>query len=211
MAIVAIAIVSVAVNSVSIAYGEESVSWKSDYLVGILNYDNESEIPLQVTTFSKDSLKIEWNAPSISSKQVLSGYDIQRKTIDSEFTTIIQNHDPKMISYIDENLEQGYYAYNVIPIVENQKADTITMHGIDRKSNLFSIYMKGQQLLAENALKQNCIKCFDQEFGDLDDTFKYEFSEITKRQNSEFQEKITFEITKAGEFFSNLFDVKSNH
>lgn len=210
-ALVAIAIVSVVINSVSIAYGEEAISWKSEYKVGILNYDDESEIPLRVSTFATDSLKIEWQTQSISSNKVLVGYEIQRRTIDGKFTTIIQNYDPKMTSYLDKNLEKGYYAYNVIPSIENQKADEISMHGIDRKNNLFSIYIRGQELLAENTLKQNCIKCFDEEFDDLDNTFRYEFSEITKRHNSEFQDKRSFEITKAKSFFEKIFEIKTNH
>ena len=197
-------------GSMNIVFAE-SISWKSEYLVGILNYDNESQIPITVTTFSKDSLKVEWSPPTISANELLEGYEIQRKSINTEFSTIVPIYDSKKTVYVDSDLEEGYYAYNVIPIINNQKADEITTHGIDRYHILFLIYMKGQELLAENTLKQNCIKCFDEEFNKIDNTFKYEFSEITKRQNSQFQDTLSFEITKAKNFFGKLFDVKNNH
>ena len=188
----------------------EETTWKSDYRVGILNYDNEFDVPVKVTTFSKDSLMIEWNKPKIQSSEILTGYEIQRKDLNSDYRTI-DNIDPKNISYLDKKLNEGYYAYKVIPIIEQQQADDITMHGIDRKSNIFTIYLKGQELLAENTLKQNCTSCFDPEFEEIDNTFRYKFSEHDKRLDAEFRTKMTFEITKASNFFSNLFNVKSNH
>ena len=189
----------------------EPISWKSEYLVGILNYEDESVIPIEVTTFSIDSLKVEWESPLVSTTQILEGYEIQRRTMDSEFTTIIPIYDSKKTFFIDKKLDEGYYAYNVIPIIKNQRADDITMHGIDRKHNLFSIYMKGQELLAENTLKENCLKCFDEEFDKLDNIFRYEFSEITKRQNSEFQDSVSYEIAKAKTFFEKIFEIRTNH
>ena len=199
-----------AAGSMNIVFAE-SISWKSEYLVGILNYDNESEIPITITTYSIDSLKIEWKSPSISTNQYLEGYEIQRRTIDSEFTTIIPIYDSKKTFFIDENLDEGYYTYNVIPIIKNQRADEITMHGIDRKHNLFSIYLKGQELLAQNTLKENCMKCFDDEFDKLDNIFRYEFSDISKRQDTQFQDTLSFEITKAQNFFEKIFEFKTNH
>ena len=189
----------------------ESISWKSEYLVGILNYENESFIPIKISTFSIDSLKVEWESPLVSATQILEGYEIQRRTMDSEFSTIIPLYDSKKTVFVDKNLDEGYYAYNVIPIIKNQRADEITMHGIDRKHNLFSIYVKGQELLAENTLKENCLKCFDEEFDKLGNVFKYEFSDTTKRQNSQFQDSVSFEITKAKNFFDKIFEIETNH
>ena len=210
--VLTLALASIALGFMpNLVFAEESISWKSTYRVGILNYENDSEIPIKVTTYSKNSLKIEWNKPKIESNEILIGYEIQRKSLNSDYRTIADNFSSKSTFYIDKSLDEGYYAYNVAPIIENQKADEITMHGIDRKSNLFSIYMKGQELIAENILEQNCINCFDPEFEEIDNTFRYEFSEFDKRLEFDFQEKVTFEITKASEFFSNLFDVRSNH
>jgi len=115
-AIVGIAIF--AVGSMNIVFAE-SISWKSEYLVGILNYENESFIPIKISTFSIDSLKVEWESPLVSATQILEGYEIQRRTMDSEFSTIIPLYDSKKTVFVDKNLDEGYYAYNVIPIIKN--------------------------------------------------------------------------------------------
>ena len=57
-------ILSVSIST-GIAYAESSVEWKSEYRVGILNEKSESLIPVKVTTFSKDALKIQWEYPEI--------------------------------------------------------------------------------------------------------------------------------------------------
>ena len=212
MAVITIAVFSMGFSHAdSLVFAEEYISWQSDYRVGILNSDILSEIPVTVTTFSKDSLKLEWEKPNILTNEILIGYEIQRKSLDSNFQIIVENTNFKNTVYVDRNLNEGYYAYQVIPILEKEKPDEITMHGIDRKSNIFSSYLQGQELLAKNILEQNCKNCFDPEFEEIDNTFRYEFSGYDKRLKSEFQEKITFEVTKATEFFSNIFEVKSNH
>jgi len=79
------------------------------------------------------------------------------------------------------------------------------MHGIDRWSNLFSIYMKGQELLAKQVWDSAEIQ------SELPDSYAIEFKEVSRRSNPVFQGAIVDETLKAKQIFIERFDVKSNH
>jgi len=191
--------------STGIAYAESSVEWKSEYRVGILNEKSESLIPVKVTTFSKDALKIQWESPEIQKNEIITGYKILRKEMNSSYLVIIDNTNSKNLVYYDKNLPDGYYAYKVVPIIEKEESDKITMHGIERWSNLFNIYMKGQELLAKQVWNSDKIQA------ELPDSFAFEFKRIHRMNDPVFQSAIIDEVLKAKQIFIEKFDVKSNH
>ena len=191
--------------STGVAYAEYSVEWKSDYRVGILNEKSESSIPIKVTTFSKDALKIQWESPEIQKNEIITGYKILRKEMNSSYQVIIDDTNSKKLVYYDKNLPDGYYAYKVIPIIEKEKSDKITMHGIQRWSNLFSIYMKGQEILAKQVWDSAEIQ------SELPDSYAIEFKGVNKMNNPVFQGALMDEVLKAKQIFIERFDVKSNH
>jgi len=130
-----------------------SLQWNSDYTVGILkNESSEFGLGLQVTTYDKNSLKILWQ------------YTILRKTIERDYNTIFENTNSLETTYVDRNMEKGYYGYKVIPILEEKESENISMHGIHRNHSLFATYMKGQELLAQDLMEQICPKCLDESF-----------------------------------------------
>ncbi len=197
-------IVSVSIST-SMAYAESSVEWKSEYRVGILNEKSESVIPVKVTTFSKDALKIQWESPEIQKNEIITGYKILRKEMNSSYQVITDETNSKNLVYYDKNLPDGYYSYKVIPIIEKEESDKITMHGINRWSNLFSIYMKGQELLAKQVWDSAEIQ------SELPDSNAIEFKGVSRMSNPIFQSAIIDEVLKAKQIFIEKFDVKSNH
>jgi len=80
---------------------------------------------------------------------MITGYKILRKEMNSSYRVIIDDTNSKNLAYFDMNLPDGYYAYKVIPIIEKEESYKITMHGIDRESDLFEIYKKYQEILAK--------------------------------------------------------------
>jgi len=195
----------------NMVFAQESLSWKSDYTIGILDSSNDSLISVQVTTFSSDSLQLEWQKPDVTKNQKIIGYEILRKEINSDYQSIVKITNSKNTSYIDRDLNEGYYGYIIIPVLEKIELDKIPMQGINRQHDLFSAYMKGQQLLAQQTLEKSCIRCFDESFEEIDNIFAYEFSDEDKRTRPNQQLNIKSEISKAMQYFDILFNVKNNH
>ncbi len=193
------------------SFAEDSLSWKSEYLVGILDSENDESFPVTVTTFSKDSLKLDWEKPEIAKNQKINSYEILRKDLNSNYDKIAEITNPKQLSYIDMNLNEGYYGYKIIPVLLKTDSDKITMHGINREHSFFPIYIQGQQLVAQYLLKQNCLKCFDESFEEIDDIFQYEFSENNKRTNDKYQQNLDSESLRTKTLFDFLFKIRNNH
>lgn len=198
-------------GSVTSSFAEDSLSWKSEYFVGILDSKTDEHIPVMVTTFSKDSLKLDWGKPEITKNQKIISYEVLRKDLNSDYYKIAEITNLKQSSYIDMNLNEGYYGYKIIPVLMKTDSDKITMHGINREHNFFPTYVKGQQLVAQNLLKQNCLKCFDDSFEEIDDIFRYEFSEYTKRTNDEYQQNLDSESLRTENLFTFLFKIRNNY
>jgi len=144
----------------------ETMQWESEFTAGILKTEpSEFGLDLRVSTFDKNAIKLEWQEPDIGKKIV--GYQILRKTLDAEYITHIENTNSLETSFVDENLQKGYYGYKVIPVTQKHEPQIISMHGIDRNHSLFDAYLKGQQLLAEALLQKNCPACFEEPFGEI--------------------------------------------
>ena len=207
---ITLAIILVSLGSMTtLVFAQESISWKSDYLVGILDSE-ESVIPIKVITFSKNSLQLKWQKPEIKHQEII-GYEILRKGPNSDYQLILETSNPKNTSYVDRNLSEGYYGYKIIPILQKIESNKITAHGINRNNDLFSSYARGQELLAQYTLKQNCIRCSDESFEEIDNIFAYEFPKDDKRTGQDFQSHINSEMSKAAESFHTLFDVRHNY
>ncbi len=148
----------------------ETMQWESEFTAGILKTEpSEFGIDLKVSTFEKNAIKLEWQEPDIDKKIV--GYQILRKTLDAEYITLIENTYSLETSFVDENLQKGFYGYKVIPIIQKHEQQIISMHGIDRNHSLFPAYLKGQELLAHALLEQNCPSCIDEPFGGFNSQF----------------------------------------
>ncbi len=144
----------------------ETMQWESEFTAGILKTEpSEFGIDLKVSTFDKNAIKLEWQEPDTDKKIV--GYQILRKTLNTEYITHIENTNSLDTSFVDENLQKGYYGYKVIPVTQKHVPQIISMHGIDRNHSLFDAYMKGQQLLAEALLQKNCPACFEEPFSEI--------------------------------------------
>ena len=117
----------------------------------------------------------------------------------------------KQTSYVDSNLQNGYYGYKIKPILQNIEFDKVTMHGFDRQNGLFSKNMEKQQLLAENLLRQNCIKCFDKSYKEISNIFQYDLPLEKKRTGPDYQLKLDAEALRAKNLFDTLFKIKTNH
>lgn len=191
--------------SITSVFAESPLEWESDYRVGILDQSPDSWIPVKVSTFSHDTLKIEWESPEIQKNEIITGYKILRKDMNSSYRIVLENTNSKDSSYIDKNLPDGYYAYKVVPIIEKQKSDKITMHGIQRMSNIFDIYKKGQELLAKNEWNSEGIQ------SQVPDSKSVEYKKLDRTNNPVFQGILNDEILKAQQLFEKLFDVKINH
>lgn len=198
-------------STTNLVFAQESLSWKSEYLVGILDSERDALIPVIVTTFSKDSLKLEWEKPEISKTQKIIGYEILRKDINFDYQSVVEISNPKKTSYIDMNLEQGYYGYKVVPVLQKMKSDKITMHGIDRTHYLFPMYVEGQQLLAQYSLNQNCLRCSDESFEEIDNIFQYEFPEENKRTKNKYQLNLESETLRTKNLFDLIFKIRNNY
>jgi len=144
----------------------ETMQWESDFTAGILKTEHsEFGIDLKVSTFDKNAIKLEWQKPDTDKKIV--GYQILRKTLDSEYVTHIENTNSLETSFLDDNLQKGFYGYKVIPVTKKHDPQIISMHGIDRNHSLFDAYLKGQQLLAEALLLKKCPACFEEPFSEI--------------------------------------------
>ena len=144
----------------------ETMQWESEFTAGILKIEpSEFGLDLQVSTFDKNAIKLEWQEPDTDKKIV--GYQILRKTLGTEYNTYIENTHSLETYFIDKNLQKGYYGYKVIPVTKNPDPQIISMHGIDRNHSLFDAYLKGQQLLAEVLLQKNCPACFEEPFSEI--------------------------------------------
>jgi len=150
----------------------ETMQWESEFTAGILKTEpSEFGIDLKVLTFDKNAIKLEWQEPDIDKKII--GYEILRKTLDTEYITHIENTNSLDTSFVDENLEKGFYGYKVIPVTQKHEPQIISMHGIDRNHSLFDAYMKGQELLAHALLDQSCPSCIDEPFGGFNSQFHF--------------------------------------
>jgi len=148
----------------------ETMQWNSDFTAGILKTEpSEFGIELKVSTFDKNALKLDWQEPDTNDKIV--GYQILRKTLNTEYITHVENTNSLELFYVDSNLQKGFYGYKVIPIIEKQELQIISMHGIDRNHSLFPAYLKGQELLAQSLLEQSCPLCFEKPFGEIYNEF----------------------------------------
>ncbi len=144
----------------------ETMQWESEFTAGILKTEpSEFGIDLKVSTFDKNAIKLEWQEPDTDKKIV--GYQILRKTLDTEYNPHTENTNSLETSFVDENLQKGFYGYKVLPILVKQDLQPITMHGIDRNHSLFDAYLMGQQLLAEFLLQKNCPACFEEPFSEI--------------------------------------------
>lgn len=212
--LVEICIVTVLVffgSMANFSFAEEALTWKSEYRVGILDSKETASFPVIVTTFSKDSLKIEWQKPEISKNQKIIAYEILRKDLNSNYQKVAEITNPKKLSYLDMNLNDGYYGYKIIPVLLKTDSDKITMHGINREHSFFPTYVEGQQLVAQYLLKQNCLRCFDESFEEIDDTFQYEFSNEDRRASKVHQHNLDSEALRTKNLFDFLFKIRTNH
>jgi len=148
----------------------ETIQWDSEFTAGILKTEpSKFGLDLKVSTFDKNAIKLEWQEPDTDKKIV--GYQILRKTLDTEYITYIENTNSLDTSFVDENLQKGFYGYKVIPVTQKPDPHIISMHGIDRNHSLFDAYLKGQQLLAEAIMQKNCPACFEEPFGGFNSQF----------------------------------------
>jgi len=198
-------------GSITYSFAEESLSWKSEYFVGILDSEIDELIPVYVSTFSEDSLKLDWEKPEVVKDKKIIGFEIFRKDLNSDYYKIEEITNSKKTSYMDMSLSEGYYGYKITPILQKIDSDKITMHGIDRSHDFFPTYMKGQQLIAEISLNQTCHRCFDESFEEIDNIFQYNFSNETKRTVKEYQFNLNSEILRTTQIFENLFKIRNNH
>jgi len=112
-----------------------TTQWSSDFTAGILKTESsEFGINLQVSTFDKNALKLDWQEPDTNDKIV--GYKILRKTLNIEYITHVENTNSLETSFVDVNLQKGYYGYKVIPVTQKHDPQIISMHGIDRNHSL---------------------------------------------------------------------------
>ena len=143
----------------------ETMQWESEFTAGILKIEpSEFGLDLKVSTFDKSAIKLEWQEPDTDKKIV--GYQILRKTLNTEYVTHIENTNSSDTSFVDEELQKGFYGYKVIPVTQKHDPQIISMHGIDRNHSFFDAYMKGQQLLAEALLKISCPACIEEPFSE---------------------------------------------
>lgn len=184
-----------------------SLEWDSGNLLGILPSESPPEIDFSVSDYSSSSLILQWDSGLMG----VESYQIFRKTLDADYQEIAVI-DFKKNQYVDSGLLTGFYGYKIVPIMKQEKSDTITSHGIDRKSNLFPIYKKGQEIIAQYVVKQICHLCLDKSFSELNHTKSIVYPEqIGRGQNPILQNHLKFEATKAQNLISQLFEIKINH
>ena len=185
-----------------------SLEWDSGNLLGILPSEYPPEISLRVSDHSKSSLILHWDSSGLMGAE---SYKIFRKTLDTDYQEIAVI-DYKKNQYVDSGLPTGFYGYKILPIMKQEKSDPITSHGIDRKSNLFPIYKKGQEIIAQHVVKQICYLCLEKSFSEINQTKSIVYPEkIDRLQDPIVQNHLKFEASKAQNLISQLFEIKINH
>ena len=188
-----------------------TTEWRSEIQVGFLSTEkSEYEMNLQISTISNHGLKLDWQKPTVSENSEVVGYKIFRKTINTNYITIVENTNSSETFYIDEKLPANYYGYKVEPIIEYKTPDKITMHGIDRNNNMFNSYLLGQELVAQHTLEKILNENPIQKKS-IDEPFSYEFNFLKRSEDPILQQNITNEITKAQKIFAEKFVVTINH
>jgi len=188
-----------------------TTEWKSDFQVGFLEPENsEYDTNLKISTISTHELKLEWQEPTLSDNLDVVGYKIFRKTINSDYITIIENTNSTETIYVDSKLSADYYGYKIVPIIENKPADKITMHGINRNHNMFDSYLLGQELVALNTLNEILNEKSIQK-NSMPEPFTYEYDFLKRSEDPILQKNISNEIIKAQKIFYEKFIVAINH
>ncbi len=188
-----------------------TTEWKSDIQVGFLEPKNsEYDTNLKISTISNNELKLEWQEPILLDNLDVVGYKIFRKTINSDYITIIENTKSTETIYIDKELSVDYYGYKIVPLIENEPSDKITMHGIDRNNNMFDSYMLGQELVAQNTLNKILNEKSIQKTS-IPEPFTYEYDFLKRSEDPILQKNISNEIIKAQKIFYEKFVITINH
>ena len=207
--IITIVSIGILIANVNNAFAE-TIEWKSDIAAGILPTEpSEFDINLIVSTYSNNELKLEWNEPSVSNNQVVVGYKIMRKTIDTEYITLVEKIDATETYYIDGELSKNFYGYKIVPITERKKPESISMHGINRNHSMFDIYCKGQELLAKQILKE-VFNGKTIENTSIKEPLTHYGKFIKRADDPILQNAIRNELIKAEQVF-RLFNVQINH
>ena len=188
-----------------------TTEWKSDIQVGFLEPKNsEYDTNLKISTISNHELKLEWQEPTLLDNLDVVGYKIFRKTINSDYVVILENTKSTETIYIDKELSADYYGYKIVPIIENEPSDKITMHGIDRNNNMFDSYLLGQELVAQNTLNKILNEKSIQK-NSMPQPFTYEYDFLKRSEDPILQKNISNEIIKAQKIFYEKFVVTINH
>lgn len=205
LTIIGIGLIGFSINFAS----AETLAWYSDITTGILPVDpSEFNIDLQIQTYTKDALKLQWSEPELATNQIVHGYKVMRKTLQTEYVTIATN--VTNTNYIDVELPKGFYGYKIIPIIEMKKPEPISMHGIDRKHSLFDAYLQGQELVAKKTLEK--ILQGKSIVNDSLEEPKTHLAKFIKRsEDFELQKAIKLELERAEKIFRNLFNIEINH
>ncbi len=205
LTIIGIGLIGFSINFAS----AETQGWYSDFKAGILPVDlSEFNIDLQIQTYTKDALKLQWSEPELAENQIVSGYNLMRKTLKTEYVTIATN--VTNTNYIDSELSKGFYGYKIIPIIEMKKPEPVSMHGIDRKHSLFDAYLQGQELLAQyelDSILNGKLKYYDS----LEEPKTIYRKFLKRSEDSELQKAIKLELERAEKIFRNLFNIEINH
>jgi len=83
--------------------------------------------------------------------------------------------------------------------------DKITLHGINRNNDLFPVYIKEQQTLAESILKKILVKPIINPYFGKTNSVQMDLSYIDKRDTLEFKQKLSNEENKARQLYAELF------
>lgn len=192
------------------AYGIVT-EWNSNISVGIMDSPQfENGIEIKIETISVDGLKIEWNNPPLSNDLIITGYEISRKSLDGTYEVIIKNTNSTATTYFDLNLPPGYYGYKIIPITEKKPSDQLTMHGIDRQSNLFLTYVLGQELLAKSTMN-DILNGRTIQNNSIKEPFSHYYNPLKRTEDPVLQNQILLEISKAEQLFSQKYNIQTNH
>ncbi len=181
----------------------ETLAWKSDYSVGFFKPE-QSEFNLKIVTLDKNSLKLEWSKP-LTMKN-LEGYQILRKVEGFNYQ-IIAEQNSRTTTYSDHDLSKGYYTYVILPMFD-ERLDKPTKHGITRTNDLFRAYVKGQEVIAKEKLRNMCSKCFNVSFEEIDQIFAHDFPN-GERFTPKLKATIEKEALKASIRFNELYDMKT--
>ena len=162
------------------------------------------------SSYYVDFLKIQWEKPDVQKGYEITGYKILRKTgTVGEYQVLIENTKSKETHFVDRDIKKDWYGYYVTPIIEKIKPDRITMHGIDRKSNLFDTYKEGQMLLAKNTMDKILFgKNIQNDETVIPKTIQYDI--LKRTEDTVLQNMQKYQAYKAWKFFEKSFDVKNN-